>query len=562
MKRGWLALGLLLVTGCALGGGDAGRLGERVVVLGTTDVHGWLLPWDYMEGAPMDRGLARLAPLVDSVRAEHPGRVLLVDSGDLLQGSPMAAAFTPLAPGEIHPVVAAMNLLGYDAAALGNHEFNFGIEHLDQVLEGAEFPFLSANVVDVETGELRWPPYALIERTLEGGPLTVAVIGVLPPGVAVWDRDHVEGRLIFPSMRDQLARIVPEARAAGADLVVVAAHSGLEGSSYDQETTGLPPENEMGEVARTVPGIDAIFLGHSHREVEDELVHGVRIIQAGHHARSLAAVEFTVVRDEEAGTWRVAESAGRILRPDPSRSDPNFDQVLEAAHARTLRQVERVIATTETGWSPGEARVQDTPLMRWIGGVQQQVSGAQLAAVAAFSLSAGLPAGSITVADLARLYPYDNNLLPAVEVDGATLKAYLEHGARYFLPCPGGACERLINPDWPGYNFDMIVGVEYELDLTRPMGDRIVGLRYQGAPVRAGDRFTLALNNYRQGGGGGFPGVAEARVIYSGEESVRDLLIRDLERRGALAPLSDFAPQWRIVPEPLRLRALEEMTGG
>jgi 2',3'-cyclic-nucleotide 2'-phosphodiesterase (5'-nucleotidase family) len=213
-------------------------------------------------------------------------------------------------------------------------------------------------------------------------------------------------------------------------------------------------------------------------------------------------------------------------------------------------------------WPADEARIRDTPLMTWISQVQREVTGAQLSAVAVFNLDAGLPEGDIRVAHLARLYPYDNNLLRAVELDGAQLRAYLEHAANYFLPCPEARCERLVNPDWPGYNFDMVHGVSYTLDLTRPVGERVVRLEYEGEPVTDDQRFTMAINNYRQGGGGGFPGVTRAPVRWTGEESVRDLLILDLERRGRLDPPDGFTPGWEIVPAELREQALAEMRRG
>jgi 2',3'-cyclic-nucleotide 2'-phosphodiesterase / 3'-nucleotidase len=290
------------------------------VILGTTDVHAWLLPWDYMAGEETDRGLALLAPIVDSVRAAHPGRVVLVDSGDLLQGSPMAAAYTPLAPGEVHPVITAMNLLEYDAAALGNHEFNFGIDHLERVLSDARFPVLAANVVDASTGDPVWPVSTLVELEVDGAPLVVGVTGVLPPGVAVWDRDHVEGRLAFPDILDRLRVVVPELRAAGADLVVVAAHSGFEGTSYDREATGLGPENQMAEVAAQVPGIDAIFMGHTHRRwpTRSSTASASRR-RARTPDRSRSSSSTWSARATAAGRW--SEAAAACFAPPPGRPE-------------------------------------------------------------------------------------------------------------------------------------------------------------------------------------------------------------------------------------------------
>ncbi len=535
--------------------------GPQVVIMGTADIHTQLLPWDYEQEEILDHGLARLSPLVDSIREANPGRAVLVDSGDLLQGNPMAATFTPLPDDEVHPMIMAMNLMEYDAAALGNHEFNFGLDHLNRSLAHADFPFLSANVVDAETGEPVWPEYVIVEREVEGRTLRIGITGVLPPGVAIWDRDHVEGILDFPDMVDRLADVVPRMRADGAHLVVVAAHASLEGSSYDTEATGVAPENRMADAAREVEGIDVVFMGHSHREVADTLVNGVLFTQAGPRGRSLAVATFELEPTGNDG-WRVTGRKGELVRPDRSHIDMRMQASLSGAHDRTRGEMAQVLATAPEAWSASETRVRDTPLMDWIHQVQMEVTGAELSAAASFSLGAGLPQGEITVAHMARLYPYDNNLLRAVRITGAELRAYLEHSARYFLECPDARCDRLVNRDWPGFNFDMVGGVDYTLDLTRPLGERVVQLQREGEPVADDDVFTMAINNYRQGGGGGFPAVRDAEVVHSGDESVRALLIDALQEAGEMPLPRDFEPSWRIIPEELAEQALREMNPG
>lgn len=586
---GLLAAGLAstILVGCGAGDGPRGSAGlndtawmnggtERVVVLGTTDVHGWLLPWDYEQGEPTDRALARLAPLVDSIRAAHPGRVVLVDSGDLLQGSPMAAAFTPLADGETHPVVAAMNVLAYDAAALGNHEFNFGLEHLFRALSDAEFPFLAANVREAQSEARPWPGSVLIERDVAGVPLRIGIASALPPGVAVWDRDHVEGRLRFDPILGALEAEVSALQGQGADLIVIAAHSGIEGTSYDTEATGLGPENELGAVAAQVEGVHAMLMGHTHREVADSVLNGVRIIQGGARAASLAVLEFALQLDEEAQRWTITGSRGALLTPDAqgagdaeqgahSASQRALEAALETAHARTLARVNRVLARVETTWGAERARVDDTALMRWIADVQARDAGAQLSAVAVFNLQAGLPAGEVTVAHLARIYPYDNNLLRKVEISGEALRDYLEYAARYFLPCPEAQCDRIVNPDWPGYNFDVVYGIRYTLDLTQPVGARVTRFEtLDGRTITDSDRFTLALNNYRQSGGGGFPAVAQSPLLPLArpveDVSLRDLLQQDLEQRGTVrGDAFSGEPTWELIPASLREQAFREM---
>jgi 2',3'-cyclic-nucleotide 2'-phosphodiesterase (5'-nucleotidase family) len=209
--------------------------------MGTTDLHGWVLPYDYYTGQRTNNGLAVLVPLIDSVRAAHPGRTVLVESGDLLQGNPMDFVYRRLAEGETHPLIQAMNLVGYDAAAIGNHEFNYGIEHLERSASDAAFPLLSANIFRAGTDQHAYRPYTFVERTVAGHTVRIGITSVTPPGVMIWDRDNVRGRLDFRDIVASVRPVVARMRAEGADLVLVAAHSGLEGSSYDTAATHVPP---------------------------------------------------------------------------------------------------------------------------------------------------------------------------------------------------------------------------------------------------------------------------------------------------------------------------------
>lgn len=552
---------LLLAAACAPPPASAPAPGAgteaTVVLMGTTDVHGWLLPHDYFTGEATPYGLARLAPIIDSIRAAHPGRTALVDSGDLLQGNPLAYVHSELRPGETHPVVTAMNLLGYDAAAIGNHEFNFGIAHLDAAIAGADFAFVSANIFRHGTDEHAYPAYVIVERSVAGRPLRIGITGATPPGVHVWDKAHVEGRLDFRDIVASLRPVVERMRAEGADLVVVAAHSGLEGTSYDTLATGLAPENVIGRLPLEVPGIDVVFMGHTHRELADSTIGGALVLQARNWAQSLAVAELRLAADAGGG-WRVLEKRGQILRPRPDARAERLEAALAAAHARTLDYVTRPIGTSTARWTAERARVEDTPIIDFINEVQRRAAGADLSSAAAFNLDAVIPEGPVSVADIARLYIYDNNTLKAVRITGAQLREYLEKSAEYYLPCPALRCERVTNPAVPGYNFDIVSGVDYVLDISRPVGERVVRLEYRGRPVQPEDSFTLALNNYRQGGGGGFTMVAEAPVVYDRDESIRDLLIREIERRGTISPDDYFRRNWQIVPDALAERAVAE----
>ncbi|HKP75933.1 MAG TPA: 5'-nucleotidase C-terminal domain-containing protein [Longimicrobiaceae bacterium] len=528
---------------------------ETLVVMGTTDLHGWLLPYDYYTGKATNNSLASLVPAIDSVRAANPGRTVLVESGDLLQGNPLDFVYSRLQPGETHPLVRAMNLVGYDAAAIGNHEFNYGIAHLDAAVAQARFPWLSTNVFRAGTNEHAYRPYAFVERTIGGRTVKVGITSVTPPGVAIWDRDNVRGRLDFRDIVTSVRPVVAEMRAQGADVVLVAAHSGLEGSSYDTAATHVAAENASVAMAREVPGIDVILMGHTHREVADTTINGVLVVQAKNWGASLAVVTLGLERAD--GRWRIAEKHGRILRPVEGRVDARLQAELAQAHERTRQYVARQIGTSTDEWTSELSRTRDTPILDLINEMQRRVTGADLSATAAFSLTSRIPRGPVTVADVAGLYIYDNTL-KALRISGAQLRAFLEKSAEYYLPCPGSACARVTNPAIPGYNFDVVSGVDYALDLTRPVGQRVVRLERNGRAVAAADSFTIAVNNYRASGSGGYSMLLGAPVVYDRGESIRDLLIAEIQRRGRISSADVFARNWEIIPAALAERAAAE----
>jgi 2',3'-cyclic-nucleotide 2'-phosphodiesterase / 3'-nucleotidase / 5'-nucleotidase len=554
------ALLVALASGCAPAPAPVARPSApargTLVIAGTTDTHGWLLPYDYYRGVETENGLTRVAPLIDSVRAAHPGRTVLIDSGDLLQGNPLDFVFSRLGANDRHPVALAMNALHYDAAAIGNHEFNYGIDHLNAVGKQMEFPLLSANIFRPGTTEHAYQPYTIVERMVGGRPVRVGITAVTPPGVLLWDADNVRGRLDFRDIVQSVRPVVAEMKARGADVVVIAAHSGLEGSSYDTAATHVPVENASVAMARGVPGVDVIFMGHTHRELADTSIAGVLLLQARNWGTSLGVAELELAQSPD-GKWAVVGKHGAIRRPDGKRSSAALTQLLTPAHEKARAYVAQPVGTSDVEWSARDARVRDTPIIDLINEVQRKVTGADLASSAAFSLEARIPSGSVTVADIAGLYPYDNTL-KAIRISGRQLREYIEKTAEYYLPCPGGSCQRLTNPDFPGYNYDAVSGVDYAIDLTRPVGQRVVRLERNGRAVAPTDSFTLALNNYRASGAGGFNMLANAPVVYDRGEGIRELLIAEIQKRGAIVPGDFFKRNWEIVPAALAERAAAE----
>lgn len=512
----------------------------HLVVVATTDVHGRATAWDYVRDRPFPGGLVRAARPIDSLRALYPDQVVVVDAGDLLQGDPFAAYFAQVAPRDPNPIVDVMNQLGYDAATPGNHDFNFGVPFLQESMRRATFRVVSANIVARPSDAPLFSPQAVFLR----GGVRVGVTGFTTPGVMLWDRSNVRGRVevqrIGATAPAELARLRRQS-----DVVIALIHSGMDGaSSYD--TTGVGPENVAASLADGPARPDLVVVGHSHRQMRDSVLNGVHFIQPKPWAQTLAVAHVDLVRSGSG--WRVTRIRGEQI--DLAGVEPAPDRFRRVAEAQ---DEVRVWAATPiaiaTGAMPAtDGRIEAVPLTTWINEVQRRQAGADLASTAVFNPRSGLPAGDVRVADVAGVYPYENTLR-AIRITGGQLKAYLEQSAQYYFVDSAGAVQA--NAAIPGYNFDMVTGADYELDPSQPVGSRIIGLRVGGREVVPSASYTLALNSYRQEGGGGFEALRGAPVVYDRGESVRDLLVADLRRRGQIDPAQFGARNWRLAPPAL-----------
>jgi 2',3'-cyclic-nucleotide 2'-phosphodiesterase (5'-nucleotidase family) len=542
------AAALLVAAGCvppsttSTAGSDPTSAGSvDLVVAAVTDVHGRLRGWNY-ESNRSDpvRGLSRAATIVDSLRTVAPGRVILLDAGDLLQGNSLTYVAARVLPASApHPVVAAMNAMRYDAAAIGNHEFNYGIPFLERTLRQASFAFLATNAYrpDGSHAYLRW---TLLER----GGARIGIVGATTPGSMVWDRDNLAGRLVIRDIVPEVRSAVRDVRAAGADVVLVTMHSGLDGSSsYDTITTGLPGENVAARVAREVPGIDLILFGHSHQELPDTLINGVLLMQPKNWATSVAVAHLALERRH--GRWTVGDKSSRVVQAAGHAEHPAVLAATEDAHQATIAWVNTPIGRTLVSWRADSARVADTPLIDFILETERRAAGSDLASTAAFSLDAAIDSGPVTAARLQALYPYDNTLR-AIRITGKQLRDYLEQSARYYTTSPSGVVG--VDPAIPGYNFDIVSGADYTLDVSRPVGQRVTRLEVRGKPVQPTDSFTMALNNYRQTGGGGYAMLSGAPVVYDKQQEIRQLLVDEVRRTWTFSPADYFTPNWRIEP--------------
>ncbi|MEU1591489.1 5'-nucleotidase C-terminal domain-containing protein [Streptomyces sp. NPDC005708] len=547
-----------------------------LTVMGTTDLHGHVFNWDYFKDAEYtDKagnalGLARISTLVDQVRQEKGHcNTLLLDAGDTIQGTPLTYYYAKVDPitakgGPVHPMAQAMNAIGYDAAALGNHEFNYGIETLRRFESQCDFPLLGANAVDAKTLKPAFPPYFVKKFHVPGAPpVKVAVLGLTNPGIAIWDKAYVQGKLAFPGLEEQAAKWVPKLRAMGADVVVVSAHSGTSGnSSYGDQ---LPyAEDAAANVARQVPGIDAILVGHAHLEIPELKVVNEQTGKTVVLSEPLCYAERLTLFDVELvfvkGKWEVESVAASLRNSNTVADDPKITKLLTDEHAKVVQYVNQVVGKATETLTTVDARYKDAPIIDLITKVQEDVVKAALAGTeyaalpviaqaSPFSRTSEIPAGNVTIRDLSSLYVYDNTLVAKL-MTGAQVRAYLEYSAEYFVQTAAGApvdVEKLTNANGrPDYNYDYVSGLHYEIDIAQAAGSRIKNLTYNGAPLDDAQQFVLAVNNYRANGGGAFPFVASGKELWSESTEIRTRIAEWVTAKGVLDPEDFASADWKL----------------
>lgn len=548
-------------------------------VMGTTDLHGNVFNWDYFtdkefdDKAHNDVGLAKISTLVNRIRKEKGRRnTLLIDAGDTIQGTQLSYYYAKVDPitakrGPVHPMAQAMNAIDYDAAALGNHEFNYGIPVLRKFEEQCRFPLLGANALDAKTLRPAFAPYSMHRMSTPcGRDVRVAVLGLTNPGIAIWDKANVQGKMVFPGLEEQAAKWVPKLRSMGADVVIVSAHSGSSStSSYGDQLPHI--ENAAGLVAEQVPGIDAILVGHAHTEIAEYFVTnketGAKVVLSEplKWGQRLTLFDFDLVWSK--GRWAVEKVGAQVLNSNTVEEDPKIIRLLGDEHKKVVGYVNQVIGTSVTAMTTADAPWKDEPIIDLINHVQQEtvkaaLAGGQWAALpvlsqaSCFSRTAAIPAGNVTIKDAAGLYPFENTL-EARLLTGAQLKDYLEFSARYYVQTPAGGpvdTAKLTNADnTPDYNYDAISGLTYEIDIAKPAGSRIAALSFVGKPIDPAAQFVLAVNNYRASGGGNFPHVAGSQQLWANSEEIRNTIITWVTAKGTVDPAQFASVGWKLTRE-------------
>lgn len=563
----------------------------NVRVLSTTDLHTNLVNYDYYQDKPSQNvGLAKTAVLIEEARAENSNTVL-VDSGDTIQGTPLGtykATVNPLKEGENHPMYAAMEMLNYDAANIGNHEFNYGLEFLKNVVGASSVPLLNANVIDAKTNQPLFKTYDIVAKTfsdVEGKKvaLNIGITGIVPPQIMNWDKANLEGKVTVRDSVEAVKELIPTMRKAGADLVLVVAHSGIGDEEY---TVG--EENVSYQLA-SLDGVDALVTGHSHAEfpssyyskfagvdLEKGTINGTPVVMAGKYGDRLGIVDLNVTYKD--GKWQVNKDLSRgSLRKIDTKSEAVNDKIVQMAqntHEQTVAYVRQQVGTTTAPITSYFALVKDDPSVQIVNNAQlwyvkQELAGTPegmlplLSAAAPFKAGArndptaytNIPAGPLAIKNVADLYVFDN-VTAILKVTGADIREWLEMSAGQFNQIDPNKTEPqdLVNTNYRTYNFDVIDGLTYEFDITQPnkydfngklvneTANRVKNIRYQGKEIDDKQEFIVVTNNYRANGT--FPGVKNASLNRLLNLENRQAIINYIVSEKMINPTADG--NWRF----------------
>ncbi|THF83521.1 bifunctional metallophosphatase/5'-nucleotidase [Cohnella fermenti] len=528
-----------------------------LTVLYTTDVHGNALPHHYADNSPSPTGFARLAPLIRAERRRHD-HTLLLDNGDLIQGTPFTYYYSRFASDGPHPMISVLNELGYDAAVIGNHEFNYGMDLLNKAVRESRFPWMAANIVDAATGEPYFGKPYLLKEYPEG--VRVAVLGLTTHYTPNWEHPRNLIGLVFKDACETakiwVKRLKEEERA---DLVIVSYHGGFERNLDTGELT----ENETGEnqgyrMCMEVPGIDILLTGHQHREIDGACINGVRIIQAGGMGMHLGMAEATLQWENRA--WRVTGTESKLLHQGEFVPDPAVVELVSGVEEGTQRWLDQPIGFVEgdmTIADPMKARLAEHPYIEFLNRVQMEAAEADISCTSLFDNWSPGFGSRITMREIVANYIYPNTL-KVLRVSGQDIKDALERAAAYFewTGSEARVSAGFSDPKPQHYNYDMWEGIEYELDIARPLGDRVVKLEQDGKPLDPAGEYDVAMNNYRAVGGGEYPMFKDKPVVRDITVDVSELLAGYILEKGTIK--ASVNRNWKVTANGVEVVKGEE----
>lgn len=553
-KRSLKVMVLAALT-AALSAGTA--FAGDLTVFSTSDVHGSVMGWNYFTAKPADVGLAKISTIVNEARAQKgkDDAILCIDGGDILQGTPLDT-YMVQHPSEWkagqHPMFAAFNKIGYDAIELGNHEFNFGLDYLKKAI-GKNKNVLGANVIDDKTGKT-WSavrPYIIKTVKIDGEKVKVGIVGTDTPAIPNFeDPSHFAG-LHFESQVPVMQKYVKELKEKGADIIIGVTHSGVPRGDRNAS------ENQVIAIAEACPDLDLLICAHNHVVIDnksgitgpdgtvypDSVVNDVPVVESGKDGKFVGKSNLTLHKVD--GKWKVEKVTTQAISVKGVADDPAIVEQVKPWHEKTLHHLQTVIGQASDEFSGAESNHQDSAIVDLVNEVQRHYAGTQLSASAAFNTSQNIDKGAITLQEMSGLYIYENYLY-GIRINGAELRKYMEHAASFYGTTPD-------------YNYDMIQGVDYTIDLNQPVGHRITKLQYQGRDVKDTDTFTMAINDYRMNGGSGYMAamgytdgrkpevVFDSMRKYGDDGQMRALMIQYVKDKGTITPTCDH--NWSVIPK-------------
>lgn len=524
------------------------QITDTLYILQTTDVHGNIYPYNYFTDQPDNKvGLAKVATRVKEYRQKHKN-IILVDCGDLLQGTPLSWYFNKNERQLVHPMILTMNQMGYDAFTVGNHDIEQGIDVYSKAEKESHFPWLSANSL-LKDGRTRFKPYTIIERN----GIKVGFLGLTTPGIPLWLDKSLYPGIEWQDMIKTASKYADEINSKS-DIMIGLFHAGFN-EDYSKERTdlaGIPNENASGLVAEQVNGFDAVFAGHSHRAgpmeigIQNKMEYKDTPVQinAGSRAQNLAIVEIVLQKDEM-DHWQVKGKSAWLEPMLDVKPDQGILDSTRYYHEQTLKYIRQKVGESSGLFSAKDAFFKDTPLMELISKAQMDFSGADISFTASFNSHLKLEAGDILIKDIYGMYYYEN-FLYVMEMSGQQIKDFLEYSARYFKLQNR---EIVIDKDIPGYNYDMAEGLKYNIDVSKNFGERIVNLsNLDGSMFDLNKIYKVALNSYRASGGGGHivaAGALKNKIIFKSTEEMRNILAAYIKKVGTIAPTVDN--NWKLI---------------
>lgn len=571
----------------------------KLKILSTTDIHTAFNDYNYYTDTKDEKsGLVRIATIIKEQRKEAGKKnTLLLDNGDFIQGTPLGdylARVKKLKKGETYLGVEILNYLKYDAATLGNHEFNYGLPYLKNVLKNANYPYVSSNVLTYGKKKPFIKPYVILNRkikTTDGNEKTIkiGIIGAVAPQITTWDSANLDKKIISKDIVSQIKKYVPEMKKKGADIIIALSHSGM-----GEEKAENMGENVSYQVSK-IKGIDLIIAGHSHKafpadnykeiknvDIEKGTVNEKPFNISGSYADALGVTDITISNDD--GKWKIIDSTTKnipVYDKEKQKSvpaDKEVKKILEKDHKNVLKYIRSSIGTTKSPITSFFALSQDDSSIQLINNAQiwyakEKIKGTKyenlpvLSAAAPFKAGGrggadyytNIPEGTLAIKNMADLYVYPNTLY-ILKITGKDLREWLERSAGQFNKIDPTKNEKqmLINNEFPTYNFDVIDGVTYKIDITQdskydrdgklinPDAKRIVDLMHNGKDVQDNQEFLIVTNNYRAGGGGNFPNININRSVFASPDENRQVVMDYIMKNKEIDPKAD--ENWSFVP--------------